>query len=250
MADFGSVWEQLTSGNQAVAFLVCFFVIIPAGLVTALLAVVIIFRKLDDGKSAPFPEMRKISRYIQAGARTYLKRQAKTLVLLVIVLFVPVGLTGHGFLPDPVLATLVTGAIYVVGALSSLLAGYVSMQAATRANILVIEAASENPQSGFKKGYFGGMIGGILNISLFVLGIWLLFLVTQGQIRLMTGYGFGASTASLLAQVGGGIFTKSADIGADLVGKFESGIEEDDPRNPAIIADAVGDNVGDCAGRG
>jgi len=98
--------------------------------------------------------------------------------------------------------------------------------------------------------YNGGMITGILNISMFVLGIWLIMLFTNMNIYLMIGYDFGASVSALLAQVGGGIYTKSADMGADLVGKYEMNISEDDPRNPAVIADLVGDNVGDCAGRG
>ncbi|MBD3194273.1 MAG: hypothetical protein GF317_04405, partial [Candidatus Lokiarchaeota archaeon] len=103
---------------------------------------------------------------------------------------------------------------------------------------------------GFRLAYFGGMITGILNISMFVFGIWLILIITNGNAYLMVGYNFGASVAALLAQVGGGIYTKSADMGADLVGKYEMDIREDDPRNPAIIADLVGDNVGDCAGRG
>ena len=124
------------------------------------------------------------------------------------------------------------------------------MIAATKTNILVVEASIDDPNEGFKLAYYGGMITGILNISMFVLGIWLLLILTNNNIYLMISYDFGASVAVLLAQVGGGIFTKSADMGADLVGKYEMNIKEDDPSNPAVIADLVGDNVGDCAGRG
>lgn len=249
MLSIDSVWVQLTTGDKAPIFYIAFFIIIPVGLLTSLVAIAIIFRKLN-AKRVVFPEMRKVHQYIRSGAQTYLKRQAKTLIILVSMMYVPVGFTGFSFMSSPVLAVLVTGGVYALGALSSLLAGYISMDAATRANILVIEAASEQTLLGFKKGYFAGMISGILNMSVFLLAIWILFIVTQGNIRLITSFSFGASTAALLAQVGGGIFTKSADMGADLVGKFEIGIEEDDPSNPAIIADAVGDNVGDCAGRG
>ncbi|MHA1369450.1 MAG: sodium-translocating pyrophosphatase [Promethearchaeota archaeon] len=244
-----SIWDQLTSGKFASIFYISFFLIIPVSLIFAVVTVTYIFHRLSLYKTK-FQKMKEIHDHIRSGAKTYLRRQAKTLILLICVLFIPVGLTGIGFLDNKILAVIITGSVFAMGSLSSLFAGYISMDAATRTNILVIDAAITSPNEGFKRGYHGGMISGILNISVFVFGIWLLFIITRGNINLLVGYSFGASIASLLAQVGGGIFTKSADMGADLVGKFEIGIEEDDPRNPAIIADAVGDNVGDCAGRG
>ncbi|MFX0101122.1 MAG: sodium-translocating pyrophosphatase [Candidatus Hodarchaeota archaeon] len=243
------IWSALNDGEYRLIFQISFYLIIPIGLASAVVAILLIFKNLKQHE-AEFKKMRQVHKIIQNGAKTYLKRQAKTLIVIVIILFIPVGLTGAEFLPNSTLATIITGSVFCLGALSSLFAGYVSMDAATSANIIVVEAAARNPLLGFKKGYYTGMISGILNISVFVLGIWLLFLLTRGNINLLVGYSFGASVSSLLSQVGGGIFTKSADMGADLVGKFEIGIDEDDPRNPAIIADAVGDNVGDCAGRG
>ncbi|MHA1793475.1 MAG: sodium-translocating pyrophosphatase [Promethearchaeota archaeon] len=244
-----NIWDALTSGDHASVFYLSFFLLIPAGVISGFIAVYLIFRSLDY-KVSKFKEMRKVHEYIRKGAKTYLKRQGKSLIILVSLLFIPVGLTGASFLENGILATIITGSVFALGSLSSLFAGYISMDAATRANILVVEAASVKTIKGFKKGFYAGMISGILNMTIFVMGIWLIFIVTHGNVNLIVGYSFGASTASLLAQVGGGIFTKSADMGADLVGKFEFGIDEDDPRNPAIIADAVGDNVGDCAGRG
>jgi len=194
--------------------------------------------------------MREISQYIQSGATIYLKQQAKTLLIVLAILFIPVGFTGMEYVEESFLGFLITSIIFLIGSISSLMAGYVGMKSATKANVLVVEASIKDPNDGFKLAYYGGMITGILNISSFVLGIWLILLLTEGNIYLMISFDFGASVSALLAQVGGGIYTKSADMGADLVGKYEMNISEDDVRNPAIIADLVGDNVGDCAGRG
>jgi len=235
-------------GNHPV-FFICLFVLIPIALICSFFCLLIIFRKISSLEKKSV-RMREISSYIEQGAIVYLKDQAKMLFILLAILFVPVGLTGLGFVDNFIIGFFLTGLFFLLGALSSLVAGYIGMKTATKSNILVAEASIDNPEEGFKLAYYGGMITGILNISLFVLGIWLILIVTNGNIFLITGFSFGASIASLLAQVGGGIYTKSADMGADLVGKYEMNIPEDDPRNPAIIADLVGDNVGDCAGRG
>lgn len=234
--------------SQPVFFL-CLFILIPIVLISSFICLGLIFRKINSLEEKTV-KMREISEYIRDGAKIYLKDQTKMLVITLAVLFVPVGFTGISFFAIPLLAFIITGLIFFLGAFSSLIAGYIGMQAATKANIIVTEASIDNPEEGFKLAYYGGMITGILNISMFVLGIWLIVLLTNMNVYLMVSYGFGASVSSLFAQVGGGIYTKSADMGADLAGKYELDIGEDDPRNPAIIADLVGDNVGDCAGRG
>lgn len=241
--------EILSNIGAHPTFYICLFIIIPVTLICSFLCLLIIFRRIrvEEKNNS---KMREISQYIQQGATVYLKQQAKTLLIVLAILFIPVGFTGMEYVEDSFLGFFITSLIFLLGSISSLIAGYVGMKSATKANILVVEASIKDPNDGFKLAYYGGMITGILNISSFVLGIWLILLITGGNIYLMISFDFGASVSALLAQVGGGIFTKSADMGADLVGKYEMGISEDDVRNPAIIADLVGDNVGDCAGRG
>ncbi|MFW5895243.1 MAG: sodium-translocating pyrophosphatase [archaeon] len=241
--------ETLSIVEDNPIFFLCLFVIIPIAIASSVIALFFIFRKINSLEEKT-KRMRELSGYIRHGARIYLKRQAKMLLIIIIVLFIPVGFTGMEYLDIPLVSLLITGLVFILGALSSMVAGYIGMISATKANILVLEASIDDPNEGFKLAYYGGMVTGILNISLFVIGIWLLLLFTNANIYLLVGYGFGASVCALLAQVGGGIYTKSADMGADLVGKYEYNIKEDDPRNPAAIADLVGDNVGDCAGRG
>jgi len=241
--------DNLSDLEANFVFYICLFLIIPLALICSLIGLIIIFRKINHLEQKTI-RMREISSIVQHGASVYLNRQAKMLFIILMILFLPVSFTGIGFLDDRIVAFIITGVIFILGSLSSLIAGYIGMKTATKANILVVEASIDDPNEGFKLAYIGGMITGILNISLFVLGIWIIFIVTNGNIYLITGFSFGASITSLLSQVGGGIYTKSADMGADLVGKYELDIPEDDPRNPAIIADLVGDNVGDCAGRG
>jgi len=241
--------NALESFSENLVFFIALYIIIPVTLIASFACIILIFRKIKTLEEKTV-RMRELNSEITQGAKLYLKDQARTLLIVLGVLFIPVGFTGIQYLGMPILALILTGLIFLLGALSSLFAGYIGMISATKTNILVVEASIEKPDEGFKLAYYGGMVTGILNISLFVLGIWLLLLFTGGNIYLLVGYNFGASVAALFAQVGGGIYTKSADMGADLVGKYELDIKEDDPRNPAIIADLVGDNVGDCAGRG
>ncbi|MBN1800042.1 MAG: sodium-translocating pyrophosphatase, partial [Candidatus Lokiarchaeota archaeon] len=224
-------------------------IIIPVCLIASFSCLALIFKKIRSLEQKT-KKMKEISTYIEHGATVYLKRQARMFLVIGAILCVPIGFTGIEYLNIPIAGFFIAIAIFFFGSASSLFAGYIGMKAATKTNILVVEASFTDPQEGFKLSYYGGMITGILNISMFVLGTWILLFTTQGNVYLMVSYDFGASVAALLAQVGGGIFTKSADMGADLVGKYELSIDEDDPRNPAIIADLVGDNVGDCAGRG
>lgn len=211
--------------------------------------------------------MRRISDAIKQGAEAFLYRQNKTIlfltVLLAIVLFIGYGLIrGHREF-DPVPISMEFGAwitlSFISGALCSVLAGYVGMWISIRANIRTASAACFSLNETLQTALRAGGVSGLVVVAMSLLGLVSLFvlvkLTTPGiepvKIPLLiVGYGFGASFVALFAQVGGGIYTKAADVGADLVGKVEAGIPEDDPRNPAVIADLVGDNVGDCAGRG
>lgn len=230
-------------------FFFCLFIIIPVSIICSFVCLIFIFRKVRS-LEAQTTKMREISAYIQKGAIVYLKQQARTLLIVLAILFVPVGLTGIEYLSNPFLGFLATGTIFLIGSMCSLTAGYIGMKNATKINIFVIEASMDDPNEGFKLAYYGGMITGILTISMFVSGIWIIIILTNVNVYLIIGFSFGASVTALLAQIGGGIFTKSADIGADMVGKYEMNIKEDDPNNPAVIADLIGDNVGDCAARG
>jgi len=188
------------------------------------------------------PEMRKVARYIRNGAKTFLKRQYKTILLFVFILSIPLAIIFQS-------AEIIIS--FFSGALLSMTAAYIGMNVAVRANVRTARAAFTTPAKTFTLAFRGGSVMGLTVVGLNLLGISLLYLLHgYRDPNLLIGYGFGASLAALFAQLGGGIFTKAADIGADLVGKIEQNIPEDDIRNPAVIADQVGDNVGDCAGRG
>ncbi|MCJ7713909.1 sodium-translocating pyrophosphatase [Candidatus Bathyarchaeota archaeon] len=213
-------------------------------LVTGILSMVIVaFLTLYIYRQDPgTPEMRKVARYIRNGAKTFLKRQYKTILLLVFILSIPLIII---FQSIEVIIS------FYSGALLSMAAAYIGMNVAVRANVRTAQAAFSTPAKAFTLAFRGGAVMGLTVVGLSLFGISLLYLLHgYRDPNLLIGYGFGASLAALFAQLGGGIFTKSADIGADLVGKIEQNRPEDDIRNPAVIADQVGDNVGDCAGRG
>lgn len=210
--------------------------------------------------------MQKISNAIKEGAEAFLRRQNRTIIILS-VLFAGLLFIGYGFVRshrefDPV-GTSISLAIwitlsFILGALCSLFAGYVGMWVSIRSNIRTAQAALTSLNDALRIALRGGAVSGLLVVAMSLLGVAGLFALVNsvGGVEptkiplLIVGYGFGASFVALFAQLGGGIYTKAADVGADLVGKVEAGIPEDDPRNPAVIADLVGDNVGDCAGRG
>jgi K(+)-stimulated pyrophosphate-energized sodium pump len=198
-------------------------------------------KKQPDGSD----KMREIAALIHDGAMVYLKRQFNILVIFLIIVAI-------------LLAVFIgtsTAIAYVVGALTSMLAGFFGMKAATRANVRTAEAANRykpSPAKALSIAFFGGSVMGLSVASLGLLGVSVLFLIygSPDTAYVISGFAMGASTIAFFARVGGGIYTKTADVGADLVGKIEAGIPEDDPRNPGVIADNVGDNVGDVAGLG
>ncbi|TSC72097.1 MAG: K(+)-stimulated pyrophosphate-energized sodium pump [Parcubacteria group bacterium Gr01-1014_38] len=204
------------------------------------------------------PAMEKVAAAIREGAHAFLKRQYRTILGLSLAvaaaIVVAYGLLGGG--GGWVVGGQVGGA-FAIGAVLSAIAGVASMVVAVRANVRTAHAAASGLNAALTTALRAGAVSGILIVALSVLGVAALYLfyrflgVDPSRIpALVVGYGFGASFVALFAQLGGGIYTKAADVGADLVGKLEAGIPEDDPRNPAVIADLVGDNVGDCAGRG
>ncbi len=211
-------------------------------------------------------KMQEISNAIKEGAEAFVRRQYRTIILLALMLAIVLFL-GYGFLRerqdfDPVetareLAIWVTIS-FILGAICSVIAGYVGMWISIRANIRTAVGAMKSINDGLQVALRAGAVSGLIVVAMSLLGVAGLYTAVRFFTNvepmeipfLIVGYGFGASFVALFAQLGGGIYTKAADVGADLVGKVEAGIPEDDPRNPAVIADLVGDNVGDCAGRG
>lgn len=201
-------------------------------------------------KDVENPRVKEISGLIAQGSRTFLKKEYTILARFTVIVAVLIFL----FLPKPLWSStiqdnLVIAISYVLGTIFSAVAGVVGMHVATQANARTAEAATYDIERSFMSSFRGGAVMGMSVVGLSTLGVVVLFWFTKDSGALL-GFSFGASSLALFAKAGGGIFTKTADIAADLTGKVELGIPEDDPRNPAVIADNVGDNVGDCAGMG
>jgi K(+)-stimulated pyrophosphate-energized sodium pump len=192
------------------------------------------------------PRMREIADAIQQGAMAFLNREYRTLVYFVIILAAVITVTGF-LAPDKM--NPLTAVAFTSGALCSVLAGYFGMKVATKANVRTANAAQKGMNAALDIAFSGGAVMGLSVVGLGMVGVGLMHYLFHDP-NIVNGFALGASSIALFARVGGGIYTKAADVGADLVGKVEAGIPEDDPRNPAVIADNVGDNVGDVAGMG
>ena len=211
-------------------------------MITGLLALAVAYM-LTAGiakSSAGNARMQEIAGYIHEGAMAFLYREYKYLAVFIVVVAVLISAFLH----------VSTAVCFVSGAIFSILTGYFGMIAATKANVRTAEAARSGIAAALKIAFSGGAVMGLGVVGLGVLGLSACYFIFDQNIDIVTGFGLGASSIALFARVGGGIYTKAADVGADLVGKVEAGIPEDDPRNPAVIADNVGDNVGDVAGMG
>ena len=214
--------------------------LVPVAAVLALLFAAYLAAKVSK-QDAGTDRMKEIAGAIAEGARAFLTAEYKILVIFVAVLFVLIGV-GVG--------SWVTAICFVVGALFSTIAGYCGMTVATKANVRTANAAKEGGMNkALSIAFSGGAVMGMCVAGLGALGVSVVYIITK-NVDVLSGFSLGASSIALFARVGGGIYTKAADVGADLVGKVEAGIPEDDPRNPAVIADNVGDNVGDVAGMG
>ena len=228
---------------------------IAGGAISIAVAVYLYFWVLRQDPGSE--KAQQVAGWIRSGANTYLKRLYTALASLALVLgiiialifsfnFETIGTTGVQIQPG---MGVVMAACFIIGALSSAVAGYMGMRVAVEANVRTATAAQKSLQQAFRLSFYAGAVLGLAMVGLAVIGMSLIFMLTKDS-HAVLGFSFGASTLALLAKAGGGIYTKTADIAADLVGKVELGIPEDDPRNPAVVADNVGDNVGDVAGMG
>ena len=219
--------------------------------------IALVFAVVTARKVMKFPEgtdrMKQIAGWIRAGANAYLKRQYKVVVIFFAVMFVVLlAMAALGFLSFFVPFAFISGGFF------SALAGFIGMKIATAANSRTANACQEGLNNGLRVSFSAGSVMGftVVGLGLLDISFWLFLLKFVFKLEAdaitstMLTFGVGASSMALFARVGGGVFTKAADVGADLVGKVEAGIPEDDPRNPAVIADNVGDNVGDVAGMG
>ncbi len=232
--------------------------LIPGIAILALIYTMFLTARISR-EDAGTDRMKQIAGYISTGAMSFLKAEYKLLAIFVVIVGIFLAVT-----TDPVHSSKIIVLAFVVGAFLSALAGYLGMRVATKANVRTTNAARTSLAKALSISFSGGSVMGISVAALGILGLSLLFILFMKMfnadhqlgapltrvLEILTGFSLGAESIALFARVGGGIFTKAADVGADLVGKVEAGIPEDDPRNPAVIADNVGDNVGDVAGMG
>src|SRR5207245_49499 len=204
--------------------------------------------------SAGNERMREISAAVQEGAKAYLNRQVKTVSVVAVIIFILLFVFKDHPWRTVQQGGSATAIGFIIGAFCSLAAGFIGMRVAVLANVRTAQAASIARLNALRMAFNGGSVTGLLVVGLALLSVSIFYTIatrmigSDAAIRSLVGLALGGSLISVFARLGGGIYTKAADVGADLVGKIESGLEEDDPRNPAVIADNVGDNVGDCAG--
>src|ERR1700756_3469184 len=219
---------------------------VPLSMVCAVIGLAFAFFLIAAVLQAPSgnERMREISAAVQEGARAYLNRQVKTVSVIAVIIFILLFIfKDHS-----------TAIGFVIGAFCSLAAGFIGMRVAVLANVRTAQAAGASKLKALRMAFNGGSVTGLLVVGLALLSVSIFYTIaasligSDAAIRSLVGLALGGSLISVFARLGGGIYTKAADVGADLVGKIEKGLEEDDPRNPATIADNVGDNVGDCAG--
>ena len=213
--------------------------IVIAAAVVSLIAAFALYSK-NASIQVESPRMKEIAGYIHEGAMAYLKRQYVVMAIFAAVMFVVLLFV----------LNLPTAICFLIGALFSVAAGFCGMMSATSANVRTAQSAKKGMPAALNVAFSGGAVLGLCVVGLGALGLAVLYMIFDGNNDILTGFSLGASSIALFARVGGGIYTKAADVGADLVGKVEAGIPEDDPRNPAVIGDNVGDNVGDVAGMG
>ena len=238
--------------------------IVPIAAVIALVVAFLFFRQIFS-KDKGTPEMQAISDKIEEGAMAYLARQYKTIGIIAVVIAIVIAIVGFVSKDFEDYLNYKVAIAFILGAACSILSGFIGMKVSVNSNIRTSAAATRSLGEAFQTSFRGGAISGLAVSVLSLAGLFLVFFIYSfwcqdsgntdvenmtATLHSVVGFAFGASMAALFAQLGGGIYTKAADVGADLVGKVEAGIPEDDPRNPAVIADLVGDNVGDCAGRG
>ena len=211
-------------------------------ILTGIIAICVVVFLIKDilKKDAGNERMKEISGYIEEGAMAFLKKEYSYLSVFIVVVALTIMIS----------LNIKTAIAFVVGALFSILSGYIGMRIAVKANVRTAEAAKHGIKEALSVAFSGGTVMGLCVVGLGVIGLAFFSIIFDLNAEYITGFGLGASSIALFARVGGGIYTKAADVGADLVGKVEAGIPEDDPRNPAVIADNVGDNVGDVAGMG
>lgn len=215
-----------------------FILVIIVGLLSLCFA--LFLSKEISKKSSGNERMVEISNHISEGAMAFLKKEYRYLAIFILIVAIAIGIFLH----------INTAISFILGALFSILAGYAGMKVGVKANVRTAEGARKGKKEALFIAFSGGAVMGLSVVGLGIIGLSILAIIFNINVEYITGFGLGASSIALFARVGGGIYTKAADVGADLVGKVEVGIPEDDPRNPAVIADNVGDNVGDIAGMG
>src|SRR3954463_3215600 len=235
---------DLSGGNLVLVIVVALIAVAALGMAAMFRTEVL---SADEGTD----NMKNIALAVQEGADAYLQRQFRTLAIFAVIAFFALLALPVGDIDNAWLVRIFRSVFFLVGAGFSAAVGYLGMSLAVRANLRVAAAANEpgGREPAMRIGLRTGAMVGMLTVGLGLLGASLVVLIFQDEApNVLEGFGFGAALLAMFMRVGGGIFTKAADVGADLVGKVEQGIPEDDPRNAATIADNVGDNVGDCAG--